>query len=41
MRLITTEMKDKLNWVPNPNNSQRERERKRENEKNGKKLAAT
>jgi hypothetical protein len=39
MRLITTEMKDQLNWVPNPNNSQRERERtkkkkdERENEK--------
>jgi hypothetical protein len=29
MRLITSEMKDQLNWVPNPNNSQRERERER------------
>jgi hypothetical protein len=29
MRLITSEMKDQLNWVPNPNNSQGERERER------------
>ncbi len=27
MRLITSEMKDQLNWVPNQNNSQGERER--------------
>jgi hypothetical protein len=39
MRLITSEMKDQLNWVPNPNSSQGERERtkkktdERENEK--------
>ncbi len=39
MRLITSEMKDQLNWVPNLNNSQGERERtkkktdERENEK--------
>ncbi len=52
MRLITSETKDQLNWVPNQNNSQRERENEKEkqmngrtkrkmNEKNGKKLAAT
>ncbi len=29
MRLITNEMKDQLNWVPNQNNSQGERERER------------
>jgi hypothetical protein len=39
MRLITSEMKDQLNWVPNPNSSQGEREKtkkktdERENEK--------
>ena len=32
MRLITSEKKDQLNWVPNPNNSQRERERENEKE---------
>jgi len=52
MRLITSEMKDQLNWVPNPNNSQGERERTKKktmngrtkrnmNGKNEKKLAAT
>jgi hypothetical protein len=30
MRLITSETKDQLNWVPNQNNSQGERERERE-----------
>ncbi len=34
MRLITSEMKDQLNWVPNPNNSQEERERENGKENN-------
>jgi hypothetical protein len=38
MRLITSEKRDQLNWVPNSNNSQGERENekktnKRQNEK--------
>jgi hypothetical protein len=37
MRLITTEMKDQLNWVPNPNNSQRERTKKKKDERENEK----
>jgi hypothetical protein len=33
MRLISSEMKDQLNWVPNPNNSQGERENEKKYER--------